>query len=88
MKRKRITILVLYNQQQSLIVYKRIILGQALSIIAITDLQSNAYVGEDTKKELCKENGGEWEDGVCDFKTDDEDKADQFSEDVEKIKRI
>ena len=47
-----------------------------------------AYAGEETKKELCKENGGKWEDGACDFKTDDEDKADQFLEDVEKIEEF
>ena len=59
-----------------------------LSIIAITESQSTVYAEQDSKKELCKENGGEWEDGSCDFKTADEDKADQFMEDVEKIEEF
>ena len=37
----------------------------------------------ESNKELCKENGGDWEDGSCDFKSDDEDKADDFINDVE-----
>ena len=45
------------------------------SITAITEHYPNAYAEKDSKKELCKENGGEWENGNCDFKTDDEDKA-------------
>ena len=58
------------------------------SIITITEHQQTAFAGKDSKKELCKENGGEWEDGTCDFKTDDEDKADQFMEDVVKIEEF
>ena len=56
-----------------------------LSIIANTEYQQTVYAGKDSEKELCKENGGKWKDGECDFDTDDEDKADQFMEDVEKV---
>jgi hypothetical protein len=59
-----------------------------LSIISITESKTTAYAEEDTKKELCKENGGKWEGGACDFKTDNEDKADQFIENVEKIENF
>jgi hypothetical protein len=63
-------------------------MSMILSIIAITETPSTAYAGKDSKKELCKENGGEWKDGRCDFKTDDEDKTDQFSDDVKKIEKF
>ena len=59
-----------------------------LTLITITEAPSTALAGTDSKKDLCKENGGKWEDGVCDFKTDDEDKADQFMKDVEKIEEF
>jgi hypothetical protein len=39
---------------------------------------------EDSKKDLCKDNGGDWKIGECDFKTDDEDKAEEFLDDVQK----
>ena len=43
-------------------------ISMILSIIAITETPSTAYAGKDSKKELCKDNGGEWKDGRCDFK--------------------
>lgn len=58
------------------------------SLITVTEATSTAFAGTDSKKDLCKENGGEREDGVCDFKSDDEDKADQFMKDVEKIEEF
>ncbi|HET8793233.1 MAG TPA: hypothetical protein VFM31_05535 [Nitrososphaeraceae archaeon] len=38
-----------------------------LSIIANTEYQQTVYAGKDSEKELCKENGGGWKDGECDF---------------------
>lgn len=35
-----------------------------------------------TTKEICKANGGDWKKGQCDFDTDDEDKADEYTDDV------
>ena len=64
-----------------------LVMSMMLGITAITEHYPTAYAGKDYKKELCKENGGEWEDGgACDFKADDEDKADQFSDEVDKIR--
>ena len=40
-------------------------------------------VDEDDKKDLCKENGGDWNDGSCDTNGDDE-KADKFLSDVDR----
>ena len=57
-----------------------------IGIIVITEPYPTAYAGKDSTKELCKENGGEWEDGECDFKTDEKDKADKFSDEVDKIR--
>ena len=65
-----------------------ITMATMFSLITITEAPSTAFAGTDSKKDLCKENGGEWEDGACDFKTDDEDKADQFMKDVEKIEEF
>jgi hypothetical protein len=65
-----------------------ITIATILSLITIIEAPSTVYAGKDSEKELCKENDVEWEDGVCDFKTDDEDKADQFTEYVEKIKEF
>ncbi len=53
------------------------LMATPVTIIA-ADAQSN--------KELCKDNGGDWEDGQCDFATDDEDKADKFSDEGDKIR--
>ena len=61
-------------------------MSMMLDITAITEPYPTVYAGNDSKKELCTENGGEWEDGACDFKTDDEDKADQFSDEFDKIR--
>ena len=44
------------------------------------------FAGEDSDKSLCKKNGGEWKGNVCDFNTDDEDKADRFMEESEKVR--
>ena len=44
-----------------------ITLSMIFSIITITEPYPTAYAGKDSTKELCKENGGEWEDGACDF---------------------
>ena len=63
-------------------------MSMMLGITAITEPYPTAYAGKDYKKELCKENGGEWEDGACDFKADDEDKADQFSDEQTKIEKF
>src|SRR5688572_7681319 len=63
-------------------------LSMIFSITAITEPYPTAYAGKDYKKELCKEYGGEWEDSACDFKADDEDKADHFSDEVDKIRAI
>ena len=63
-------------------------MSMMLGITAITEPYPTAYAGIDSKKELCKENGGQWEDGACDFKADDEDKADQFMEDSDKLKKF
>jgi hypothetical protein len=38
-----------------------------IGIITITEPYPTAYAGKDSTKELCKENGGEWEDGECDI---------------------
>lgn len=54
------------------------------SITAITKTPSIAYAEKDSKKKSCKENDGNWKDGNCYFKTDDEDKADQFRNEVDK----
>jgi hypothetical protein len=59
-----------------------------LSLIAITETPSTASVEKDSKNELCKDNGGDWKNGECDFKTDDEDKADEFLADVQKIEEF
>jgi hypothetical protein len=63
-------------------------MSMMLGITAITEPYPTVYAGKDSKKELCKENGGEWEDGACDFKADNEDKADEFLEDVQKIEEF
>src|SRR5687768_9809626 len=63
-----------------------LVMSMMLGITAITEPYPTAYAGKDSKKELCKENDGNWKDGSCDFKTDDEDKADQFSNEVDKIR--
>ena len=63
----------------------------AITIIALFSLAIIAtpivHGQQDSKKELCKDNGGEWEDGACDTKGDD-DKADKFLDDVEKIEEF
>jgi hypothetical protein len=56
------------------------------SLLIVVSLIVPVYAGEDSEKSLCKKNGGEWESDVCDFKTDDEDKADQFMEESEKVR--
>jgi hypothetical protein len=63
-----------------------ITISTIFSIVAITKPYSTVYAGGGTEKELCKENDGNWKDGRCDFKTDDEDKVDQFSDEVDKIR--
>jgi hypothetical protein len=65
-----------------------ITIATILSLITIIEAPSTGFAGKDSKKDLYKENGGEWKDGTCDFKTDDEAKADQFTEDVEKIEKF
>lgn len=78
----------IYKTDMIMIIKKTI----AIIIIALFSLTiiaaSTAYAEQDFKKETCKDNGGEWEDGVCDFKTDDEDKADEFLKDSEKIEKF
>lgn len=49
-----------------------------LILTLIVPFATGAFAESDSKKDLCKDNGGDWEDGSCDFKTDDEDKADRF----------
>ena len=50
-------------------------MSMMFSITAITDPYLTIYAEKDSKKELCKENCGEWVDGACNFKADDEDNA-------------
>ena len=63
-------------------------LSAIFSIIAITENPSKVYAEKDSKKELCKENGGEWEDVVCDFKTDYEDELCDDAKDTKKYPKI
>ena len=65
-----------------------LVMSMMLGITAITEPYPTAYAGKDSKKELSKENGGQWEDGASDFKADDEDKVDQFMEDSDKLKKF
>jgi hypothetical protein len=53
-------------------------------------LVPSIYAGIDDKdsKDLCEDNGGDWEDGQCDFKADDEDKADSYLNDMQKIEKF
>ncbi len=44
-----------------------LVMSMMLGITAITEPYPTAYAGKDYKKELCKENSGEWIDGECDF---------------------
>jgi hypothetical protein len=63
------------------------IAGLSLLVAIISVILPSVYAGDDegTKKDLCKENEGDWEDGQCDFKTDDEDKTDRYLDDIQKI---
>ena len=70
----------------------RVLNGMLFTVLGIYDYFE--YTGDpDAEKEsdlssgeLCDYYGGEWEDGgAYDFKTDDEDKADEFLDDVQKI---
>ena len=54
-----------------------------LSLLVVIALIIPIYA-EDSKKDLCKDNGGDGKIGECDFKTDDEDKAEEFLDDVQK----
>ena len=58
------------------------------SLLIIVSLIVPIYAGGDSEKSLCKKNGGEWEGDVCDFKTDDEDKADRSMEEFEKVREF
>jgi hypothetical protein len=66
------------------------IAGLSLLVAIISLIVPSVYatVDEDDKKDLCKDNGGDWEDGQCDFATDDEDKIDAFSDDLAELKKF
>jgi hypothetical protein len=51
-----------------------------IGIITITEPYPTAYAGKDSTKELCKENGGEWEDGNCNL--ENENLRDEYDDDV------
>jgi hypothetical protein len=62
------------------------IAGLSLLAAIISLIVPPLYAGDDegTKKDLCEENEGDWEDGQCDFKADDEDKADRYLDDMQR----
>jgi hypothetical protein len=45
-------------------------------------------IHDEYQKYLCEDNGGNWVDGACDFETDDEDKADKFTDDLQKLEEF
>lgn len=59
-----------------------------ITIGLVTAGPSIVFAGENTEKNLCKKNDGKWKDGSCDFDDDDKDKADQFTDDMGKIKKF
>ena len=66
------------------------IAGLSLLVAIISVIVPSVYAGddEDNKKDLCEENEGDWEDGQCDFATDDDDKVDAFSDDLAELKKF
>lgn len=66
------------------------IAGLSLLVAIISVIVPSVYAGDDeyNKKDLCEDNGGNWKDGRCDFKTDDEDKADKYTDDVIKVREF
>ena len=62
----------------------KMISGLSLLVAIISVIVPSVYAGddEDNKKDFCKDNGGDWEDGQCDFATEDEDKVDAFGDDL------
>lgn len=65
-------------------------LYDALEEDAKDDINSfeDGIISKETNKKACEEDAGTWVDGECDFKTDDEDKADEFLDDVQKIEEF
>ena len=45
------------------------LIRSALSLLVVLAVIGPAYAEQNFKKNLCKDNGGDWEDGECDFKT-------------------
>jgi len=64
--------------------HQSIMIFGILSIFMGMLLTAPIYPEKDSNKDLCKDNGGDWENSSCDFETDDEDKADRYLNDQQK----
>jgi hypothetical protein len=75
---------------QNIICYSLMEKHQSIMIFGILSLfmgmllTAPIYPEKDSNKDLCKDNGGDWENSSCDFETDDEDKADRYLNDQQK----
>ncbi len=59
-----------------------------LSILAaiMSVIMPSVYaIDDEDKKDLCQDYGGDWEGVACDFETDDEDNADKFTDELQKL---
>lgn len=61
---------------------------KTILIVLVLLVPTAINADKDTNKKLCEKNGGDWEDGQCDFATDDEDKVDRYLDDQQKIEEF